>query len=511
MKYMLAMLLLFSIGASAQTQVDSITVKSKLKLNGYRVTGVSNDTTTANQDSSRIMNEAATKRMILGRDAYRDSQYATTFVPYVGANRDVHLGVNIMYTNRVATDNSKALQLKSDSIVTIYTNNKHPAWFDNATSNFSGITNLYSTSLSIPIAKFDTISVFYRNVCYNNNISNTYTLHSLIDKQYADSIVATKGVGTITGVTSGTGLTGGGTSGTITVNADTGRTGIATSVDRIRDSSVAANNANKRLDSTLVRMPYTFIGRKSGSGTWTQQQYMDSSWWNGLFANQVRNAQTTGSSVGGSNSQIQFNNSGNFAGSSNLIWDNSNNRFGINITPSYNLDMSNTYVTGNDNTIFRIKNTTNPNSAKMAVQFEDAFGYSGQIGMANASGGGPGFSGAAGLFLYCPNVTNYAGGDISLIANSAWTGSSIKFGFASTVAMRLMQSGNLLMNTSTDDGVNKLQVNGSIKATQYRLSALNTAPINSSDTGTLGEIRITSSYIYLYTGSSWVRSAFSTF
>ena len=70
------MLLLFSIGASAQQQVDSITVKQTLKLNGYRAKGVSNDTTTTNQDSTKLMTEAATKRLILGRSASRDVQIA---------------------------------------------------------------------------------------------------------------------------------------------------------------------------------------------------------------------------------------------------------------------------------------------------------------------------------------------------------------------------------------------------------------------------------------------------
>jgi len=52
---------------------------------------------------------------------------------------------------------------------------------------------------------------------------------------------------------------------------------------------------------------------------------------------------------------------------------------------------------------------------------------------------------------------------------------------------------------------------GALTSTQYKLSALNTAPTSSSDTGTTGEIRITSTYIYVcVAANSWVRSALST-
>lgn len=67
-------------------------------------------------------------------------------------------------------------------------------------------------------------------------------------------------------------------------------------------------------------------------------------------------------------------------------------------------------------------------------------------------------------------------------------------------------------NGPSNDGVNMLQVGGSVKATQYRLSALNTAPSSSSDVGTTGEIRITATYIYICTATNtWVRTALSTF
>ena len=72
--------------------------------------------------------------------------------------------------------------------------------------------------------------------------------------------------------------------------------------------------------------------------------------------------------------------------------------------------------------------------------------------------------------------------------------------------------GNLLLGTSVDDGVDKLQVNGSINTTQYKLSSLNTAPTSSTASGTLGEIRWTSGYVYLCVNTNtWQRAALSTF
>lgn len=72
-------------------------------------------------------------------------------------------------------------------------------------------------------------------------------------------------------------------------------------------------------------------------------------------------------------------------------------------------------------------------------------------------------------------------------------------------------AGTTLIGTTSDDTINKLQVTGSVKATQYRLSALNTAPASATDTGTLGEIRIDANYIYICVATNtWKRSAIAT-
>ena len=71
-------------------------------------------------------------------------------------------------------------------------------------------------------------------------------------------------------------------------------------------------------------------------------------------------------------------------------------------------------------------------------------------------------------------------------------------------------SGNVLIGTSTITGY-KLDVNGTAQATQFKLSALNTAPTSATATGVVGEIRIDASYIYVCTATNvWKRSALTT-
>ncbi len=112
---------------------------------------------------------------------------------------------------------------------------------------------------------------------------------------------------------------------------------------------------------------------------------------------------------------------------------------------------------------------------------------------------------------YLQNVVYDNGGSTSKTGFEFYTHQTQTGTSASQLAMKLIGT-NLLIGTSTDDGVNKLQVNGSAKASQYRLSSLNTAPSSSSDAGTTGEIRITATYIYICIATNtWVRAALSTF
>lgn len=61
------------------------------------------------------------------------------------------------------------------------------------------------------------------------------------------------------------------------------------------------------------------------------------------------------------------------------------------------------------------------------------------------------------------------------------------------------------------DSNNNFSCVGEIKSTKFTLSALNTAPSSATDTGTLGEVRITADYIYVCTATNtWVRTALAT-
>ena len=100
-------------------------------------------------------------------------------------------------------------------------------------------------------------------------------------------------------------------------------------------------------------------------------------------------------------------------------------------------------------------------------------------------------------------VVNYAANLMQVYGDGKIVFSPVASGVSTTV--------KVLINTSTDDGVNTLQVNGSVKATQFRLSALNTAPASAADTGTLGEIRIVNGFIYVCVATNtWQRAAIAT-
>ncbi len=77
----------------------------------------------------------------------------------------------------------------------------------------------------------------------------------------------------------------------------------------------------------------------------------------------------------------------------------------------------------------------------------------------------------------------------------------------------------VLLTTGVGEGVVIPQIRGIINssgssavvASSYSLTSLNSAPASSSATGTLGEIRFTSTYIYVCTATNtWVRAALAT-
>lgn len=78
--------------------------------------------------------------------------------------------------------------------------------------------------------------------------------------------------------------------------------------------------------------------------------------------------------------------------------------------------------------------------------------------------------------------------------------------------LNVSKIGGVLLNVQNIDGTIALTNNPTaISATQFRLSLLNTAPSSATDTGVLGEIRVTSTYIYVCIATNiWVRTSLST-
>jgi hypothetical protein len=104
-----------------------------------------------------------------------------------------------------------------------------------------------------------------------------------------------------------------------------------------------------------------------------------------------------------------------------------------------------------------------------------------------------------------------AGSPISRIQTKMYSGGVETIRFDPFATAFSFISGSLGLGVSSSDGVNKLQVSGNVKATQYRLSTLNTAPANASAPGVEGEIRIDANHIYVCVATNtWKRTPIST-
>jgi hypothetical protein len=118
-------------------------------------------------------------------------------------------------------------------------------------------------------------------------------------------------------------------------------------------------------------------------------------------------------------------------------------------------------------------------------------------------------------YLTAPTITaNY--GLVSL-GSGAFDGATA--GFFKGGALGTLIAGNLVTVRTPDllnlqvAGVSKIKIDkdGNHTSVKYYVAAMNTAPSSASDTGTLGEIRITATYIYVCTATNtWVRTALAT-
>jgi hypothetical protein len=106
-----------------------------------------------------------------------------------------------------------------------------------------------------------------------------------------------------------------------------------------------------------------------------------------------------------------------------------------------------------------------------------------------------------GVNLLQVNGGGYFNGTLTLPNSNVLTGNTNS----------LSISKGLHVGGTSDVADNDLIVDGTTTTTQFKLSALNTAPANAGDTGTLGEIRVVDGFIYVCTATNtWKRCAIAT-
>ena len=144
--------------------------------------------------------------------------------------------------------------------------------------------------------------------------------------------------------------------------------------------------------------------------------------------------------------------------------------------------------------------------------------FSNQV-ISNASGNA--FFAQNGLF-YKEREANGTGGTPTFEVALGYGASSTTYGsfqFGNEYASNLKTSARIVLHNGTaayvaqliDGGTGAATFSSSVEATQFKLSALNTAPSSANDTGTLGEIRIDANYIYICTATNtWKRVAIAT-
>lgn len=319
--------------------------------------------------------------------------------------------------------------------------------------------------------------------------------------------------------------------------SDSARTNVYTSLNlklNSTDTSSLSNRINSKLnsaDSTIYQTKfrsdsartntYTSLNLKlnaSDSATYYTKFRSDSSRSNIYTA--IAGKFTLPSLTSGS---VLFSNGTTIAQkNANFFWDNTNNRLGL--------------------------GTTSPANA-----FDVVRGTAGTMGRGTFESGSFSFNGDAKVGVYTSSSTSTDGAGIAfaqtnLTANSRYPGFELQYVYSSTVASNAMRfnytersstgvvqnytanvlqafaDGSVVINPTasgvtatakllvgTASSTHMFDVNGTARATQFYLRALNTAPATAASTGTLGEIRIDANYIYICTATNtWKRVAIAT-
>ncbi|MDQ2718250.1 MAG: right-handed parallel beta-helix repeat-containing protein [Bacteroidota bacterium] len=227
-------------------------------------------------------------------------------------------------------------------------------------------------------------------------------------------------------------------------------------------------------------------------------------------------------------------------------YDEVNNRLGVGINPSYKLDVSDPtlYTTTQNLTVGNFWKSSDGGSSLLNVGVGGA-SIVNSVSMEFNSGAGGTFR--YGTYVDANIVNNNTGtsgpyGNLNLVTNGSRrlvigggtqsgqngvgvTSPTAKWHIAAgtatagTAPLKLTSGVNLTTPENgafefdgthfyATVGTTRYQLdNQTSNVTEYKLSALNTAPISSTDTGTLGEIRFTATYIYVCTATNtWIKT-----
>ena len=428
------LLVLCCYAAIAQIQVDSIIVKQKLKLNGYRVNGISNDTNISNKDSGKLITDWAAKKLV--------TQNVFDTAAMLAAYRAALL-LCLKYNDTAA------------------------------------MLAAYRTALNLRVKYADSGSAYVTPT----NASNTYA-----------------GLSKVNTFTTRNNFT------SASFNKDSipvvsGKRWIMF-LDTILSPSGLCRQLLTYLDSTANRSPYTIYRRGSGTGvaSWGS---IDTSYFNGswkAFVVAAQNSFTNGRGLTLNAGVLGLDTTGSYT------WTGATNTF------------TNGIWLGGAQTFYNNSTYTAIKSLGAGILL---YGNSGnlqwQLGNLNSSLLG-------GLLIHQFGINSSSGSATqtiyaltgSLTLSGSYSGTVNGFSFAPSTYNNSINApvvaftntvGDVKFNTTS--GV--ATFGSTVTSTQYKLSSLNTAPISSSDTGTVGEIRVASGYIYVCTATNtWVRSALTS-
>jgi len=137
-------------------------------------------------------------------------------------------------------------------------------------------------------------------------------------------------------------------------------------------------------------------------------------------------------------------------GSSNLIWDNTNERIGIGLTPTNKIDIS---ASQPGDMGIKITNTSTTSAASANIRLENNGGSNGRLFKT-----GTGYAAYKTLLANDLGFYNAVSGNISILNDFATGNIFLTAGAASEAQVTLLNSGNLLVGTTTNIASSKLTV-----------------------------------------------------